>query len=169
VIGACCLALVALWLVASAMYQVERFRRPLSRVDSLELLPSWSFFAPHPASRDSHIVVQDLLADGTLSGWTTVTRIPARRPVDAVWHPSKRARKILRDAAKAVQRTRRAAASEGVVQCSLAYLVILHYCMQSSPPDATARARQFAVVETSGRDERRMWVTFISIFHQLAK
>lgn len=168
-IGACCLAFVALWLVASAMYQLEVFRRPLSRLDSLELLPSWSFFAPHPASRDSHIVVQDLLADGTLSGWTAVTGLPARRPVDAIWYPSKRGRKVLRDAAKSVQRTRRAAPSEGVVQCSLAYLVILHHCMHSTPPHASARARQFAVVETSGRDEREMWVTFISIFHQFTR
>jgi len=168
-LGIAAVAVVTLWLIASALYQFGAFRRTLSRLDLLEVLPSWSFFAPHPATRDSHVVIQDLREDGTLSGWQTLTNLPPRRLRDLVWNPTKRPRKILRDAGKAVQRTRRHSGSEGVVQCSMAYLVILHYCLHSRPHDRSAVARQFAIVETSGRQDRRLWVTFISIFHRLPR
>lgn len=168
-LGSVSVAIVTLWLVASALYQIGAFRRRLARFDLLELLPSWSFFAPHPATRDSHVVIQDLRRDGTLSGWETVTSIPPRRLLDVVWNPTKRPRKILRDAAKSAQRTRRNAGSDGVVQCSMAYLVILHFCLEGVPHDRSAVARQFAIVETSGRHDRRLWITFISIFHQFSE
>lgn len=168
-LGFVSVAVVTLWLVASALYQIGACRRRLARLDLLELLPSWSFFAPHPATRDSHVVIQDLRADGSLSGWKTVTSIPPRRLLDVVWNPTKRPRKILRDAAKSAQRTRRIAGSDGVVQCSMAYLVILHFCLEAVPHDHSAVSRQFAIVETSGRQGRRVWITFISIFHQFSR
>jgi hypothetical protein len=37
------------------------------------------------------------------------------------------------------------------------------------PHDRSAVARQFAIVETSGRQGRRLWITFISIFHQFSQ
>jgi hypothetical protein len=70
----------------------------LGRWDVFKLLPSWSFFAPSPANRDSHIVVRDLLHDGTLSAWSPVSRFPSRDLLHVIWHPAKRPRKILRDA-----------------------------------------------------------------------
>ena len=163
-IGSIAVGLVLVWLLATIAYQGGPFREILSRLDRLKLLPSWSFFAPNPATRDSHIVRRDLLQDGRFSDWAPVSLFPTRRLLQVLWHPAKRPRKVLRDASKSIILLRRRSESKGVVQCSLPYLVILHFCFQHTRPE-NAVARQFAVVETSGRESRRIWITFISDFH----
>jgi hypothetical protein len=164
IVGLIAVALVSTWLLATIAYQGGPLRQSLGRFDRLKLLPSWCFFAPSPARRDSHIVIRDLLLDGTVSGWRPVSSIETRTFQHVIWHPAKRPRKILRDAAKAIKLTRRRSISKGVVQCSLPYLIILHHCIQHCRAK-NAVARQFAVVETSGREGRRIWITFISEFH----
>jgi len=165
-VGAIAVALVLLWLVATIAYQYPAFRPGLGRLDVLKILPSWSFFAPNPANRDSHIVVRDLLVDGTASAWSPVSYFATRTAVHAIWHPDKRPRKILRDASKSIKQTWLRCESKGVVQCSLPYLMVLNYCMTHRPRPTNGVARQFAIVETSGREERRMWITFLSDFHR---
>src|SRR2546422_235827 len=102
-VGPISVALVVLWLVATVAYQYGTFRRALARFDRFEILPSWSFFAPNPATRDSHIVVRDLYLDGTIGAWCPVTFFPTRTALHVIWHPAKRPRKILRDASKAIK------------------------------------------------------------------
>lgn len=165
-IGPIAIGMVVLWLVATAAHQYVPFQRVLGRLDPLKLLPSWRFFAPNPANRDSHIVFRDIHSDGTVSGWRPVCFFPTRHILQLVWHPAKRPRKILRDAAKSIKQTRRAALSKGVVQCSLPYLIVLHYCLAQHARATNAVARQFAIIETSGREDRRIWITFISEFHR---
>lgn len=164
IIGPLFIGLVSLWLLATIAYQYDRFRGPLDQFNRFKLLPSWCFFAPSPARRDSHIVIRDLLRNGTLTGWSAVSFIETRALHHVIWHPAKRPRKILRDASKSIKQTRRRSDSKGVVQCSLPYLIVLHYCIQQSRSEK-AVARQFAIVETSGREGRRIWITFISEFH----
>ncbi|WP_128597445.1 hypothetical protein [Paraburkholderia kirstenboschensis] len=163
--GLIAVGLVLLWLVATVLYQYAAFQGILGPWDVFKLLPSWCFFA-HPATRDSHLVLRDLLRDGTVTTWIPLSNFPSRRLLHVVWHPAKRPRKVLRDAAKIIKLTRSRSESKGVVQCSLPYLVILHFCMRQCPLDDHVVARQFAIVETSGRDARRIWITFISEFHR---
>jgi hypothetical protein len=158
---------VSVWLLATILYQLAPFQGRIGRLDGLKLLPSWSFFAPSPANRDSHIVVRELLSDGALSAWSPVCFFPSRSLLDLLWNPAKRPRKILRDAAKSIRHTARRSLSRNVVQCSLPYLVILHHCLMQRSRAQSAVAVQFAVVDTSGREERRLWITFISEFHRL--
>ncbi len=166
-VGSIAVGVVLIWLLATIAYQNSPLRPLLARFDVFKILPSWSFFAPNPATRDSHIVIRDLLIDGTLSAWRPISFFPRREMLHVVWHPAKRPRKILRDASKSIKLTHRRSNSKGVVQCSLPYLIILHYCNLQGPRAWNAVARQFAVVETSGREGRRIWITFISGFHRL--
>jgi hypothetical protein len=158
-------ALVLLWLLATIACQHPRFRMAVGRFDPFKLLPTWSFFAPEPTMRDSHVVARDLLRDGTLGPWQPASSFPARRPLQTLWHPAKRPRKILSDACQAIRLMRRRGASNEVLQCSLPYLMVLHYCNEQVARPANTVARQFAIVETSGRQGRRIWITFISEFH----
>jgi hypothetical protein len=166
-LGLAAVGLVVAWLLLSIAYQIVWLKSWLGRWDAFNLLPSWSFFAPSPANRDSHVVVRDLVTDGTLSPWQAVSVFPPRSLLHLVWHPEKRPRKILRDAGKAIRITRRHATSDAVVQCSLPYLVVLHHCINGATLRRNAVALQFAIVETSGRENRRLWITFISQFHPL--
>ena len=83
--------------------------------------------------------------------------------MDFIWHPGKRPRKVLSDAAQSLKRMRRRSASG--LQYSLPYIMILRRCVAQHPPSGEALARQFALIETSGRDDRRLWITFTSEFH----
>jgi hypothetical protein len=157
---------VVLLLLATIAYQYTPLRRELSRLDVLKILPNWSFFAPQPITRDTHIVVRDLLVDGTVGAWHPTSAFPAREVLHVIWHPAKRPQKILRDASRTLKLMRARTTSAAVVQCSLAYLLILHYCTGQPPRPLNAVARQFAIVETSGRESRRIWITFISEFHR---
>jgi hypothetical protein len=165
-IGAVAIGLVVLWLLVTVAYQNAPLRSELSRLDVIKTLPNWSFFAPQPITRDTHIVVRDLLVDGTVGAWRPVSAFPAREVLHVIWHPEKRPEKILRDASRTLKLIRARTTSADVVQCSLAYLLILHYCTGQPPRTLNAVARQFAIVETSGREGRRIWITFISEFHR---
>ncbi len=161
------IGLVTLWLVATIASQYAPFRATFGHLDVLRLLPHWSFFAPHPTMRDTHLVVRDLLADGTVGGWRPVSAFPVRTSLDAIWNPAKRPQKVLSDACQSIRSTLRRSRSIRVVQCSLPYLIVLHYGIAQSPRSPNAVARQFTIVDTSGRDGRRIWITFISEWHRL--
>ncbi len=160
------IALVSAWLVATMAYQHPRLRPRLSRFDPFRLLPAWSFFAPHPVTRDNHVVVRGVLEDGTVTPWCNATRFPARSWRDAVWNPSKRPQKVLRDASRSLKIMRGRSGSPAAVECSLAYLLVLHAC-RVQPAVRDAVALQFAIVETSGHQDRAMWITFVSRVHPL--
>src|SRR5271169_5058562 len=132
-VGAVAIGVVVLWLLATIAYQYAPLRTELSRLDVLKILPNWSFFAPQPITRDTHIVVRDILVDGTLGDWQPTSIFPARALLHVIWHPAKRPEKILRDASRSLKLTRARATSVGVVQCSLPYLLILHYCTMQPP------------------------------------
>ena len=166
-LGPVVIGVVALWLAATVAYQLPPLQATLGHLDVLRLLPSWSFFAPYPTMRDTHLVVRDVLADSTIGGWRPVSAFPVRRSIDAIWNPAKRPQKIVSDACQSIRSTLRRSRSIRVVQCSLPYLIVLHYGVAQSPPSANAVARQFAIVDTSGRDRRRIWITFISEWHRL--
>jgi hypothetical protein len=157
------IVIVSFWLFGTILYQHSFFRQHLGKYDPLKLLPTWSFFAPRPASRDSHIVIRDLLHNGQTTNWITLSCFPNRRLLHTIWHPAKRPRKVLRDASKSI-RIYSDTASPDLVQYSLQYILLLHFCTQF-PRLENAVARQFAIVESSGRQDRRLWITFISGFH----
>jgi hypothetical protein len=167
-IGPLVCIVVVLWLILTLAYQYDRVQVAIGRLDPFKLLPSWAFFAPNPAYRDLHIVVRELRANGTLGPCTPICFFPDRSLGHLFWNPAKRPRKILQDAVQSMKRFRRWSASEKVLQCSLPYLLILHYVttQYSRGPDAVAV--QFAVIETSGWEDRRIWITFLSGFHRLS-
>lgn len=131
----------------------------------LGLLPRWTFFAPNPATRDLHLVVRDRLLSGELTEWEELEYAPERGNFDAVWHPGKRSRKAVTDAAQSLKMIVRR--NVMWVPGSLPYLVILNMCVHGVPRKLQATARQFALVETSGRVDRQLWIVYSSQFHPL--
>jgi hypothetical protein len=167
-LGGLACALVVLWLALSLAYQYGPVAEAIGRVDPFKLLPSWAFFAPNPTYRDEHLLVRELRRDGTLGPCTPLDGFPDRRPLHLAWNPAKRPRKILQDAVQSVKRLRRWSASEQVVHCSLPYLLLLHHVRMRHACSPAAVALQFIVVESSGGNERRLWISFVSGFHRLS-
>lgn len=166
-IGLVALLAAGLWLAASLAFQLSSFQTALGRLDRLSLLPSWSFFAPHPAYRDNHLLVRYVSAGGQVGRWQPAASFASRTLLDALWNPSKRPRKVLRDASKSVRHTMAHCRSRAVLHCSLAYLILLNFSIRAGRPPQGALLVQFAIVESSGREQRRLWISFISDLHRL--
>lgn len=168
-VGSVACVLVVAWLAATLAYQYSPVQVAIGRLDPFKVLPSWAFFAPNPAYHDYHLLVRELRRDGTAGPCTPIGFFPDRCLGHLLWNPVKRPRKILQDAMQSIKRIRKWSASEEVVQCSLPYLVLLHYVSTQHTCSADAVALQFAVVESSGRSEGRLWISFVSGFHRLSR
>lgn len=157
---------VALWLIATLAYQYKPFAKRLIKIDPFQLLPRWTFFAPNPSIRDAHLLVRYELSDQSLGRWHTVPFAGPRRPLDCVWNPNKRARKVLSDATQSLKVMRARKWSHANLQCTLPYLLLLRYCWARSERPDDAVSYQYAIVETSNRENRAIWLAFVSAFHR---
>ena len=160
-------ALVATWLLLTLVYQYNPLQVRMPRMAAWQLLPSWAFFAPKPAYHDVFLLARTLGEDGSVGAFRVIRGPVERRLLHALWNPEKRPQRVLQDSAQAVRRLRRWAGSEDVVMTSLPYLLLLHHAVRHCQGDRAARALQFIIVEASGREEKRLWISFVSGFHRL--
>jgi hypothetical protein len=168
-LGILACALVSLWLLATLAYQYSPVQVAIDRWDPFKLLPTWAFFAPHPAYHDYYLLVRELRRDATLGPLASISSPVDRRLMHLVWNPAKRPQKILQDAMQSIKRIRKWSTSDQVVRYSLPYLLLLHYVTTQYACSLDAIAVQFMVVETSGRDGNRIWISFVSGFHRVAQ
>lgn len=161
-------ALVGTWLLLTLVYQYSPLQARMAWMAAWQLLPSWAFFAPKPAYHDVFLLVRALREDGSVGAFRLVRGPIERTWLHALWNPEKRPQRVFQDAAQSVRRLRRWAASEDVVMTSLPYLLLLHHAVRHCQRDRGARALQFIIVETSGREEKRLWISFVSGFHRLS-
>lgn len=165
--GFVAICVVTILLFATLLYQYHPIGRIVGRFDVFRILPKWTFFAPNPSVRDCHLVIRDRIPGGRTTPWSEVSVGVERTTVDFIWHPSKRSHKVFSDAVQSIKLLRREGWSNRSLETSLPYLMILHFCSRQERITDRTEARQFAIIETSGREERRIWVAFISDFHQL--
>ncbi|WP_424888893.1 hypothetical protein [Streptomyces sp. XH2] len=164
--------LLGLWLAVTVLAALPRIGGAVrSRVPAWfsPLVPSWTFFAPRPATRDQILMYRDFLAGG------------AACPLREVWPgggPRGRAGKAASDAIghllEAVAESRRAGRGHGPEEARLRdarlmvgtpYLLLLGRAA-AAPHDATAVGYQFAIAAASLREESPE-VIFVSAVHRL--
>lgn len=158
--------LVAMWLIITVLAHFPPFQVWINRADPCHLIPRWNFFAPNPGNRDYYMVVRDRSRDGRLTEWRNVPLYDPRPKVDYLWHPQKRAAKIFNDAVQSIRYLQR---NEGVsasgLPFTLPYLILLSVVYRAAAsPDADAEF-QFAIIESTGTDERALDCSFLSSFH----
>jgi hypothetical protein len=157
---------VLIWLIATLAYQYRPFAKRLVQIVPLQLLPRWTFFAPNPAVRDSHLLIRYELSDGSFGRWHTVPFAGPRSPLDCVWNPTKRPRKVLSDATQSLKVIRARNRSIANLQCTLPYLLLLRHCWSRPERPRDAISYQFAIVETSNRENRAIRLAFVSGLHK---
>jgi hypothetical protein len=157
---------ISIWLLVTLVAQHTGLGSRLARYDAVRLIPRWTFFAPNPGVKDYHLVVRDQTSNLVLSEWKTVTFGPDRRWFNLLWHPHKRARKILSDAVQSL-RIVSSHGPNGLLSDSLSlpYLLLLKYSFEQCALADPFIARQFAIVESSGHDVRRLEIAYASLFH----
>lgn len=170
-------ALFGVWFVLSTFGQFQNsWSDRLRRLDRLQLLPIWTFFAPNPGNSDYHIIVRDRRYDGSVGNWRDALPISPVTLLSGVWNPEKRKQKVLVDAVSSIVellapqsvRALDAISQERVLMVSSPYLVLLNLVVHCVPHDSNATESQFAVIERRGfGKEAQPTVLFRSPFHGL--
>jgi len=164
-VGGLAIALASAYLGLTLVYQYRPAADAIARYDRFHLLPRWTFFAPRPASKDGHLIVRYELADGTMSRWENVEIKAPRGRFDPIWNPGKRARKVISDCINGLKLVQQRHGSGPHLKFYIPYLTFLNLVCKLAKGRADARKVQFAIVETSGRSDRRIWIYFVSEMH----
>lgn len=163
------IAVLASWFGITVIAQIPAFSTRLRALDPASLIPNWSFFAPKPVSFDYHLLYRDELWDLTLTDWTEIPLVEARRWWSFVWNPRRRAKKALFDSCSMLLRLTKTHPLVGTtlppsLHRAVPYLILLNYISSLSHPNA--RGTQFLVLRTYGPDARPApTVAFMSQFH----
>jgi hypothetical protein len=164
-------AYLALLCVLTVPYQLTRWRERHYRLsalicaaDVLGLLPRWTFFAPHPATRDYHLLCREFNA-GRWQSWVEIPLITGLRYLSHVfWNPEKREKKAFVDSINQLSRLAERAGPSLSVQLSGPYLALLRlvtaHAMRSS------EFVQFAI-GTTQRSGTDLSFLFVSESHAL--
>jgi hypothetical protein len=163
------LAVVVLWLVLTIVAQFDAAERFIGKIDPFQLLPRWTFFAPNPGVTDYHLVARLKDARGEMGSWMAVPMNAPRSRFSYFWNPRNRASKILNDAAQSlgILRASDQFGEDGLPLC-LPYLVLLHYVDAKICRGRHKGEVQFAIVESTGHDERNLEFAYLSKFHPIA-
>jgi hypothetical protein len=167
-VDAAAIGVMAAWFLASVLGQlpfprIERMRR----WDLCGLVPYWNFFAPHPGTRDFHLLYRDRLADGTVTPWTEVPLCDARRWWHAAWNPVKREKKALFDVTVQLLKEALQTPRTELLQVSVPYLVLLTF-VSALPRPAAATGTQFLLMVSPGSvDDPVPEPMFTSALHAL--
>lgn len=149
--------------------------RKLNWTDRLDpsgmLIPDWRFFAPNPGMWDNHLLYRDELDDGTTTPWREVNPSAQRFWVHILWYPDRRDEKALFDLVSAIARTTVDERFTDVrdIQVTTAYLMLINYISRRQPHHPHAKATQFLISRSAGRDEGEPPLAlFLSDVHPLS-
>lgn len=170
-------AVFSLWFGASVVNQFSTDRlSAFKRLDALNVLPVWTFFAPNPGHSDYHAINRDRLKDGSITAWRDALPIPRQGIVSAFWHPRKRRTKVVGDAvglvveivAQAQKQQRPPVSIERALLITEPYLVLVNVVAYGAKHNPSAASFQFAIIERVGfgRDTNPVPV-IMSPFHGL--
>jgi hypothetical protein len=160
--------ILALVIVGSILNQfgLKRWEQLVARYDSIQFLPYWGFFAPDPGHAGNHLVYRDRTSEKWCD-WQEIP-IPPRTSSEWIWNPGRFERKALLDLINGFARTQDNYRRGNALQLSLAYLAMLAWVMAQPQHDGSARARQFAVVTTTGLGaDRQIRIAIVSAEHAL--
>jgi hypothetical protein len=159
---------VVAWLIVTIIAHFPPLEFRINKLDQCHVIPHWNFFAPNPGDRDYHLVVRDRCRDGRLTEWRNVPMYGARPRFACLWHPQKRATKVLNDAVQSLRFLyRRERVSESGLPFSLPYLVLLGIASKVTPAAPDAVELQFAIIEATGHDDTRaLTCAFLSSYHR---
>jgi hypothetical protein len=164
-LGELSIALASAYLGLTIVYQYRPAADAIARFDRFHLLPRWTFFAPRPASKDGHLIARYELVDGTMSLWENVEMDAPRGRFDPIWNPGKRARKVISDCINGLKLVHQRHGPGPHLKFYIPYLTFLNLVDNLARGREDVRKVQFAIIETSGRLNRRIWVYFVSELH----
>ncbi|NGO43242.1 hypothetical protein [Streptomyces ureilyticus] len=164
-------ALFGAWLSMTVVRQFQSpwARKLCQRVDPTgAALPISTFFAPRPGNTDTHLLVRDKLADGTVTEWAEYQLIEKRTLRHMVWHSGRRSEKAMFDVLNQLRQILATEQRIEYLQLTVPYLIVLNFVTHHCPHDPATEKTQFLLVTSTGYDQDddpRGFLT--SAFHDL--
>ncbi|MDW6060506.1 hypothetical protein SAZ11_24025 [Streptomyces sp. FXJ1.4098] len=157
------------WFGLTVAQQFKKRPRFLDTLDPANVsLPISTFFAPNPGSTDTHLLMRNRLADGSVSEWTEFPMTQARSSSHMVWHPGLRAEKALLDIVTDLTAVLREERRVEYVQLTVPYLSLLNFVTSRCKSVPNAEQVQFLLVSSAGSDEsEEPSALFASAFHDV--
>ncbi len=160
--------LFAVWLLVTIAYQfrLKGWVLALKRYDDFAMIPAWTFFAPNPATTDTHLLYRDKLACGDVMRWREVPFHPG--PLRSLWNPRKRFQKGLSDLGNELRHSAPYHREDpDFMLIDTGFLALLNF-VTCQPHASSAVYTQFAVARSYGRGSARACdVVFLSRFHRI--
>ncbi|PTT69019.1 MULTISPECIES: hypothetical protein [unclassified Chryseobacterium] len=162
------ISLIVLFTIGSALFQFDRFRKVLTKIDLVGILPNWSFFAPIPGTSDYRLIFCDYDQLDKKTDWIEIDMgFKHTRRFDFIWNPNKYFQKAIIDLIQNLIREYTECKQKELVQFSWSYLVLLQIVMNEKKPNISV-VRQFAIVSTTGfNNERNLELIFLSKKHSI--
>jgi hypothetical protein len=169
--------LLAMWFLFSILAQFRRvgwmggWVNWVKSRDVLAMIPSWTFFAPNPGTRDHELLYRDRLVDGRYSAWKEIER-PVGSLARAFWNPAKRRQKAVVDMCSILMRIASRSKTEIAAKrlvISVPYLGLLTYisCKEAGPLSVQ---RQFLIAHTFGHhSDKKPEILYVSHLHALTE
>lgn len=166
-----------MWLVLSALFQVNTISPKLGRFDPFGLLPKWTFFAPNPGVFDYHVAYRfskkpypdgesDMVShdDEDYGQWQQLTELVREQHVPLFWNPARRVSKTLSDIVNGITRHRNADPKfEEHMMYSIEYVWLTYMVSKQIEPNYIY---QWAIVRTHGFvDQRKISIINFSKHH----
>jgi len=165
---------LACWFLATILCQFKETRISWFiryKLDLFNLIPLWTFFAPHPGKRDYHLLFRDKISDENYTEWQEMDITEERTFWSWLWNPEKRDKKILSDVVQSLVSSipsyRERTGNLNLLMFSTPYIIVLHAVSNYKRRTADCY-RQFMLAESSGyQKETTPSLILLSVFHPI--
>lgn len=167
-----------LWLIFTVVWQFEKVRKHskfLRKINTFNMLPIWTFFAPNPGMYDTHVLYRDKLKDSKLTEWQEIDVVTYRKFFHFLWNPNKRKNKLVIDAISEVKSIKNNGVEGKVedaillnqIKFSKGYMLLLNLVFSTKKTHKASVSRQFIVLDSTNiGSERNLIPLFYSPFHK---
>lgn len=138
-------------------------------LDRLAILPQWRFFGQSRIGTDPHcfddlyLIARISSGEDKVGAWQDVLWWEDRPIADSFWNPLLRSRSAMGEAMLHLTITE-LDDERRVPPTALSYLTVLRQCLDCLVPD-DGMAMQFAIATTRGRENRPIFLRFLSAWH----
>lgn len=162
-IEAALITILAVFTIASIVFQVKKCQAPMHKYDKLHLLPNYSFFAPRPYSSDYRLVYK-LVDGGKGEDWQEVKMYDSFKVRRCLWNPFKYYNKGFIDTSNFLIGEYHALKEKHIIKISENYINILKVVADDVvQPGSTVR---FAIVTSKGIHELSIEQIMFASYHQ---
>ena len=162
----------SLFFLISVLYQFFSLRKKIRKYDYLNIIPTWTFFAPNPVKHDYHLLYRNK-ENNNVSKWKEVPLIKKKNNFSFIWNPERRIKKSLLAIANSLgleirnyKKLHDKLPNASYLVSSVAYQTCLNIVLEA--PISKKVERQFMIVQSKGMiTDEKPEIILISLFHKI--